>query len=439
MILDFLANLFGQFWADVEPTLQALGQSRSRYQISLILGCFVFAHLINMFVGPRADAWMHSLQGMQSSQLRFIIAVGRRTRAIIFVILLWVLALFVREVTPWGSWYLVLFLAANLATAWVVVGIASRVIRNNFVRKFVRWGAWIYLALYILGMTDAVVSVLDAMALSIGQFRLSFLMVLKAAITVVVLLSLVSWISSVVHRRLEKAEEISPSIKVLTDKMVKLLLYGIAIMVTLQSVGFDLTSITVLSGAIGLGLGFGLQKVVSNLVSGVILLLDKSIKPGDVISLGETFGWISDLGARYVSVVTRDGREYLIPNEDLITGQVVNWSHSSDLVRLDINFGVSYDSDPHEVRKISREAAASVSRVVNVPAPVCHIIGFGDSAIDLILRFWIKDPTGGLTNVRGDVFLALWDALKENGIEIPFPHQVQVYPKNVHPVIVEDE
>ncbi len=382
---------------------------------------------------------MHSLQGMRPSQLRFIIAIGRRTRSILFVMLLWMLALFVREITPWGSWYRVLFLAANLATAWVVVAVASRAIRNNLVRNIVKWGMWSYLAIYILGMTEAMVSVLDAMALSVGNFRLSLLMVLKAAATVAILLTLVNWISTFVHRRLEKVEDLSPSIKVLTDKMVKLLLYGMAVVITLQAVGFDLTSITVLSGAIGLGLGFGLQKVVSNLVSGVILLLDKSIKPGDVISLGETFGWISDLGARYVSVVTRDGREYLIPNEDLITGQVVNWSHSSDLVRLDIYFGVSYDSDPHQVRKIAREAAGTVNRVVNVPAPVCHIVGFGDSSIDLILRFWIKDPTGGLTNVRGDVYLALWDALKENEIEIPFPHQVQIYPTKKHPLIVEDE
>ena len=431
--------MFGQLWLDIEGVVRPFYQVRGRWQIVIILGCFVLAYLIDKFVNPRVDRWMHSLQGMRPSQLRLIIAMGRRTHAILFVILLWMVALFVQEVTPWRSWYNLLFPAANLATAWVVVAIASRVIRNNLVRSFVRWGLWGYIALSILGITDSFLGVLDAMALSVGDFRLSVLMVMKAGITIAILLSAVSWLSTTIHRRLEKANDLSPSIKVLTEKMVKLALYGMAVVITLQAIGFDLTSITVLSGAIGLGLGFGLQKVVSNLVSGVILLLDKSIKPGDVISLGETFGWISDLGARYVSVVTRDGREYLIPNEDLITGQVVNWSHSSDLVRLDVYFGVAYESDPHQVRKIAREAAATVARVVNVPAPVCHIVGFGDSSIDLILRFWIKDPTGGLTNVRGDVFLALWDALKENDIEIPFPHQVQIYPTKKHPLIVEDE
>ncbi|MGB8622982.1 MAG: mechanosensitive ion channel domain-containing protein, partial [Paracoccaceae bacterium] len=171
------------------------------------------------------------------------------------------------------------------------------------------------------------------------------------------------------------------------------------------------------------GLGFGLQKVVSNLVSGVIILLDKSIKPGDVISLGDTFGWINALGARYVSVVTRDGKEYLIPNEDLITSQVVNWSHSNDFVRLDIFFGTSYGDDPHKVREIAIEAAKTVGRVLNSRPPVCHIVGFGDSSVDYILRFWITDPTGGLTNVRGAVYLALWDAFQANGISIPFPQR----------------
>ncbi|TMV76168.1 mechanosensitive ion channel, partial [Thioclava sp. BHET1] len=165
------------------------------------------------------------------------------------------------------------------------------------------------------------------------------------------------------------------------------------------------------------------QKVVSNLVSGVIILLDKSVKPGDVISLGETFGWIESLGARYVSVVTRDGKEFLIPNEDLITGQVVNWSHSNDFVRLDIFFGTAYACDPHQVRRVAVEACAAVPRVLSSRPPVCHMTGFGDSSVDYILRFWIRDPAAGLTNVRGAVYLALWDAFKANDITFPFPQR----------------
>ncbi len=162
----------------------------------------------------------------------------------------------------------------------------------------------------------------------------------------------------------------------------------------LKAVGVDLTGLAVLSGAIGVGLGFGLQRVVSNLIPGVIILLDKSIKPGDVIALGDTFGWIGALGARCVSITTRDGREHLIPNEDLITGQVVNWSHSNDFVRLDLRFGASYEDDPHRVRRVAVEAARSVGRVLADRPPVCRVTGFGDSAVDYILRLLDPRPDG---------------------------------------------
>jgi small-conductance mechanosensitive channel len=211
--------------------------------------------------------------------------------------------------------------------------------------------------------------------------------------------------------------------QVLAIKLVQLLVYGVALFIGLSVLGVDLTGIAVLSGAIGLGLGFGLQKVVSNLVSGVIILLDKSIKPGDVISLGDTFGWINSLGARYVSVVTRDGREYLIPNEDLITAQVVNWSHSDEFVRLDLKFSTSYDDDPHVVRRIAVDAAKGVQRILSDRPVACHITAFGESGIDYVLRFWIKDAVFGLASVRGDVYLALWDTFKQQGISIPFPQR----------------
>ncbi|HSF92079.1 MAG TPA: mechanosensitive ion channel domain-containing protein [Paracoccaceae bacterium] len=404
----------------IENFLIGMIQPWRIYQIVIMLVLFAIAHFAENRLGPRIDAWMRSHEGLRPSQLRLLIAVGRRVRGIIFVALLW-LAVWILRANTWPSRSYLIDIVANLGTAWLIVAIASRVIRHKLTRQAVRWGIWVYLALLILGQTDEAYALLDSIALSIGSFRISVWTLLKGLATLIGLMAAVGWLNSVLKTRLERVEDLSPSIKVLTEKMVRLILYGIAVVVALQSVGFDLTSITVLSGAIGLGIGFGLQKVVSNLISGLILLMDKSIKPGDVISLGDTFGWISDLGARYVSVVTRDGREYLIPNEDLITGQVVNWSHSSDLVRLDIHFGVSYDSDPHEVRKIAREAAGAVKRVVNPPAPVCHITGFGASSVDFILRFWIRDPSAGLTNIRGDVFLALWDALHEHNIDIPFP------------------
>ncbi|MXU64533.1 mechanosensitive ion channel [Rhodobacteraceae bacterium KN286] len=395
----------------------------------MLLGCHAVAHLLAGWLSPKADAWMRSLKGMRPAQLRFLLVFARRLRMIFFVILVWILAAIMLEVT-WPSRSYLIVLVANLTTAWLVIAIASRLIRNRLLRKVVQWTALIVATIAILNLRGEIEMLLDSISFSFGSVRLTALLVLQGIVTLALLMLLANWLSKLVHRRLQGVGDMSPSMKVLTEKLVALALYVTAFFIAMGAIGFDLTTLTFLSGAVALGIGLGLQKVVSNLLSGLILLVDKSIKPGDVISLGETFGWISSLGARYVSVVTRDGREFLIPNEDLITGQVVNWTHSDDNVRLDIYFGVSYASDPHQVRVLAREAAATVGRVVSRPAPVCHIVGFGDSSIDFILRFWIRDPAQGLTNVRGDVYLALWDALKRDGVEIPFPRRdVHVFPE----------
>lgn len=411
-----------QFWSPIENSLIGLVQPWRLYQLAILVVGFLIAHLAKRRIEPGIHAWMRGLENVNKSRLRLFVMVARHMRALIFIALAWG-AVFVLRTTTWPSRSYVIALVASLVTAWVFVSIASRMIHNRTLRSVASWSAWAIVTLYILGLMTETTDLLDHVAIQFGSVRLTLLLVVQAIITIAVLVTLARWSSTIVQRRVDAIEDMSPSMKVLIDKLFRLFIYGAAIVIAVQSIGFDLTTITVFSGAIGIGIGFGLQKVVSNLVSGVILLVDKSIKPGDVISLGETFGWINELGARYVSVVTRDGREYLIPNEDLITGQVVNWSHSSKLVRLDIEFGVSYESDPHLVRVIASDAVATVPRVVSDPAPVCHVVGFGDSSIDFILRFWIKDPTGGLTNVRGAAFLALWDALKAAEIEIPYPRR----------------
>ncbi len=420
MDVDALSDWVTRFWPKLENTATALLQPWRLYQIGILLACFLVAHLLNRWLSPRMRAWMSGMEGATKARLRLLLIVYHRLRPLIFVVLAWAAVAILQSVT-WPSRSYLVTLGASLATAWVFVAVTTRLIRNRVARLLVSWGAWAFVTLHLLGWLDETEGVLDSAAVQLGQVRLSLLLVLKVCVTLAVLLTLASWVGRLIAARIERDEDISPSMKVLSDKLIRITLFAIAIVVALQSVGFDMTSLTVLSGAIGLGLGFGLQKIVSNLVSGVILLMDKSIKPGDVISLGETFGWITSLGARCVSVLTRDGREYLIPNEDLITGQVVNWSHSSDLVRLDIFFGVSYESDPHFVRRIVVDAAKEVPRVSSDPPPVCHIVGFGDSSIDFIVRFWIYDPSKGLTNVRGSVYLAIWDTLKANGVQIPYP------------------
>ncbi|KRS16780.1 mechanosensitive ion channel family protein [Roseovarius indicus] len=392
------------------------------YQVGIIVALAVVAHILARLFGPRLHNWMRTREGWPKWRMRFLVLIHRRLRLIFFVLLSWPAVWIMREMT-WPSRSYLLAIVAQLALAWLIIAIVTRLIANGFVRSVVRYVGWTWVTLSILDLTDEAQSLLESAAIEIGEMRLSAWIVLQAIAVIILLMYGARFISGTTSARIRSNADISPSMQVLAIKLLQVVLYGAAFFIGLKAVGVDLTGLAVLSGAIGVGLGFGLQKVVSNLVSGVILLLDRSIKPGDVISLGETFGWINSLGARYVSITTRDGKEYLIPNEDLITGQVVNWSHSNDYVRLDIYFGTAYADDPHEVRRIAIEASQKVERVLSFKKPVCHIVGFGDSSVDYILRFWISDPTGGLTNIRGNVYLALWDAFKENGISIPFPQR----------------
>ncbi|MEN8839633.1 MAG: mechanosensitive ion channel domain-containing protein, partial [Octadecabacter sp.] len=413
-----------------ETFASSLFRTWNLYQVLIALSILVLSLIGRRLIAPRLHGWMRTREAWPKWRLRWLLVIHKRLGGIVFVVLIWTVVFLMREFTwpqpfsfHWPSRSYLLGIIATLATAWLVVAFATRLIHNPLMRQVVRYGAWIWVTLSILGITDEAEQLLDSIAIELGETRLSIWLVTQAVFILSVFFFAARFVSRTATAQIKRNDDISPSMQVLMVKFLQVVLFGAAFFMGLRSVGFDLTGLAVLSGAIGVGLGFGLQKVVSNLVSGIIILLDKSIKPGDVITVGETFGWINSLGARYVSITTRDGREYLIPNEDLITTQVVNWSHSNDFVRLDIYFGTAYGDNPREVRKLAIEAAASVDRVLEFRPPVCHIVGFGDSSVDYILRFWIKDPTGGLTNIRGNVYLALWDAFADNGISIPFPQR----------------
>jgi len=407
---------------DLSGFLVSLLRPWNAYQVLIVMGLVLVAFVLSRWLAPKYHDWLRTREGWSMARRRWAVVIHKRLLLIFFVALVWLVIPLMRELT-WPSRSYLLGIIGNLAFAWLVVAFATRLIANTFLRQLVRGSAWVWITLSILGLTDVFVRLTDSLSLDLGNLRISVWIILQAVFILGLMFIAARFVSRSVGDRIQSNPDLSPSMQVLSIKILQITLYGAAFFIGLRAVGVDLTGLAVLSGAIGVGLGFGLQKVVSNLVSGVIILLDKSIKPGDVISLGETFGWIKSLGARYVSVVTRDGKEYLIPNEDLITGQVVNWSHSDDFVRLDIHFGTSYGDDPHRVRALAIEAAKSVDRVLSSKNPVCHIVGFGDSAVDYVLRFWIKDPTGGLTNIRGNVYLALWDQFHANGISIPFPQR----------------
>lgn len=311
----------------------------------------------------------------------------------------------------------------SLLTAWVLIRLASTLVENATIARIIAISAWSVAALNIFGLLEATMTLLDSWSINVGQIRLSPLSALRIAFSLWFALWLATALSTLLEKRLERSKTTNASTRVLISKLTRISLVLLAILIALSSVGIDLTALAIFSGALGVGLGFGLQKIFSNLVSGVILLMDKSIKPGDVISLGTTFGWINYHGLRYTSVITRDGIEHLIPNEELITQRVENWSFSNNLVRLKAPIGISYDSDVRLAMKLCTEAAEMNPRVLLDPEPRVQLIGFGDSSVNLEMRIWIDDPQQGRTNILSEVLLNVWDKFHEHGIKIPFPQR----------------
>ncbi|MGD9617118.1 MAG: mechanosensitive ion channel family protein [Alphaproteobacteria bacterium] len=313
--------------------------------------------------------------------------------------------------------------AATLTALWIVLRASTLLFHDAFLARIVAVVAWIIAALGILGLLGTTIAALDRAALTIGTLRLSLLLLVKAVLLIAILLWAALALARLISGRIEHTASLSPSIQTLVRNLIKIALVFLALLIGLNTVGIDLTAFTVFTGALGVGLGFGLQKIVSNFVCGIILLAERSIKPGDVIEVDRTYGFVTSLGGRYTAVRGRDGKEYLIPNETLITNQVVNWTYSSPFVRIDLPFGVAYGSDLRLVRRLAIEAAKETRRVQSSPEPVCHVTEFGDNGINFLLRFWITDPANGVTNVKGEILLALWDRLVEHGIEVPFPQR----------------
>lgn len=326
--------------------------------------------------------------------------------------------------------------AVTLLTAWVAIRFLANFIADPFWARVVATAAWTLAALNLLGILDPALTFLDAMALQLGDLRISLLGLVKAGVVLAVLLWGANALSGLLEKRIGVLPGVTPSAQVLFGKLSRVALYVVAFLIALNSVGIDLTALAVFTGAIGLGLGFGLQKVVSNLISGVILLMDKSVKPGDVVAIGTTYGWVKSMGARYVSVITRDSIEHLIPNEELIGRTVENWSYSSRDVRQKLPFGVAYTSDVHKAIKLAIQAASEFDRILKDPAPSCLLKGFGDNSVDLELRVWIRDAEKGLSNFKSEVYLRLWDLFKEHGIEFPFP-QRDLHIRDAVPVRLE--
>jgi small-conductance mechanosensitive channel len=311
----------------------------------------------------------------------------------------------------------------HLLAAWIAIRLFALLVREPVWARALVIAAYSLAALAILDLLDPTLTLLDRLALNLGNVRLSLLTVLKSMFYFGIALWAAVLASRALERRLEQLPNLTPSVRVLFGKLLKGGLIALAVLVSLASAGIDFAALALFGGALGVGVGFGLQKIISNLIGGVLLLMDKSIKPGDVIQIGETYGWVASLGARYVSVETRDGTEYLIPNEEIITQQVINWSHRNDLARLKVQVRISYDTDVRKALELMVEGARRPARVLADPAPRALLLEFGESFLLLELRFWIRDVYNGIRNISSDVMLEIWDLFREHGITIPMPQQ----------------
>ena len=272
------------------------------------------------------------------------------------------------------------------------------------------------------------IDTLDGWALVVGTFRISAFDVLFLLATIGLVITIAWTLTRVARRVLRGASRFDEAQKVLAEKLLTIVIWTLAFFISVDLAGLDLTALAFFGGAFGLAIGFGLQKTFGNLISGILLLLDKSIKPGDVISVtdqagNEAIGQIRKIGIRAISVITRDQTEHLIPNENLMVNQVVNWSYSSRDVRVKAPVGVSYDSDLDLVTELLYKAVEDTPRVLKRPKPRVNLMGFGNSSVDFDVRFWIQDPEEGIANIRSDVYMRIWQLFKEHNIEIPFPQQ----------------
>jgi small-conductance mechanosensitive channel len=318
--------------------------------------------------------------------------------------------------------------AVSLLAAWVVIKLLSHVVRNQLWSRVIFFTAWTLAALDILGILAEVELALDRLAVPYGNARISALNIVRAAIVLGVLLWFATLVQRFFERRIMLAHSLTPSLQGLIIQLLRLGLPTLAVLIALPLVGINLTTLTVFGGAFAVGAGLGLQRAVANLVSGLMLLSGGSIRPGDVIAVkdmagAKTYGRVNSVGALFVSLHTRDGIDYLMPNDTFLSGGVENWSHIDQNIRLKVPFGASEDADPRQVITLALAAAAAVPRVLKSPPPVCFLVGFVEMGMQFELRFWITDPMNGTSNVRGACLLAVWEAFRANGIHTPSPQR----------------
>jgi small-conductance mechanosensitive channel len=387
-------------------------------QLGLILAGAGIAFATGATIRSRVDMTSLGMGWPAPLRLFMRVLVGSAPTAVFAMLMI------VARVTMWHSTWpsrsYLLAVGAKLAVAWLIIRLITSVIRNTFVVRLVSLSAWLVAALSILGQLEPTIDALDSVSVVLGGLRLTPLLLIKLGVLLVVALWLSNIASNFVESRITRSGDLTPSIQVLLVKMIRLALMVFAVAVVMSAVGINLSALAIFSGAAGVGIGFGLQKIVANFISGIILLADKSVKPGDLVTIGDSSGRISAMKTRYISVAAGDGREFLIPNEDLVTQKVTNWTYTDKNTLVKVNFGTNYDADPRLVCKLAVDVATAAPRATKLKPPNCILTEFAEAGMKFSLTFWIADPDG-MDNVKSDVMLSLWEAFKREDIRVPYP------------------
>lgn len=330
----------------------------------------------------------------------------------------------------WHSTHL-LNVAAALLLAMALIRMSIYVMRHTFApsawlrasERWISWVAWIGVAVYLTGLWPYVREALLDIGLTVGKQKFSLLLVLQGTLSVIVTILVAMWLGRLIESRLMRATTMQVNLRVMFSKLAQILLLLAAFLIALPAVGIDLTVLSVFGGMLGVGIGFGLQKIAANYVSGFIILMDRSVSLGDLVTIGEHTGTLTRMTARYVVVRSLGGLEAIIPNETIITSTVLNHSFSDRKVRVGLPIQVAYATDLDAARKIMVDAAIAHPRVLKDPPPGALILAFADSGINLELGVWVGDPDQGLAGLRSDLYDAIWRGFREQGIEIPFPQR----------------
>ena len=387
-------------------------------QFGVMMAAAGVAYAVDLAIRARVD--MASLGMRWPPRLRHFarVMVACASTATFAVVL--IAARIVMYHATWPSRSYMLMVAAKLATAWLIIRVTTSVIRNAFIVRVISLSAWIVAALSIVGQLETAIDLLDSFSVVLGGLRLTPLLLIKLGALLIVALWLTNVASNFAESRINRSNDLTPSIQVLLVKMIRMGLMTVAIIIALSAVGINLSALAVFSGAVGVGIGIGLQKIVANFISGIILLADKSVKPGDLVTVGDSSGRISAMKTRYISIAAGDGREFLIPNEDLVTKTVVNWTYTDMNTLVKIPFSANYDADPRLVCRLAAGIAAENPRATKGKTPNCNLTEFAEHGMKFSLTFWIADPDG-MDSVKSEVMLSLWDAFKREGIRVPYP------------------